>query len=778
MLQIAPDYHNRKYLIEAAPTAADGDIGTYSFDLRELFRILRRRRRTIIVTALVLLAIALLVCLIVTPRYTATSTVLIDPHRSSFIDSNNNQPAPTNFASDDANVNSQALLIQSNAVLQRVVEQLDLAHDPEFGPHSSLLDPIKRLFSSTRELAPGQSEEDVAKAQTVDFLADKRLKVARNGTTFLVDLNVTSENPEKAAKIANAIAEAYFYDQVQSKFDTKKIAGSWFNKQIEELKSQVMASDRAVEEFRAANNLTIAQGVTVNDQQLADLNNKLIDAHVQTAEARAKFEQVQNIAKTKADPGTLDQALSSEVIARLRSQYADVSKNLADVSSKYGPQHPMVVNARAQVRETQKLINEEVQRILDSTRQAYQVAQSREEALQKSLDNLKQVSDDSGRERVRLRELQRVADANRTLYESFLTRYKETSAQETLDLPDSRVVSKADIPIKPSFPKTVLILALVLVAGTGFGCLLAIAVDYFDRRVKSPRQAEIITGVPTLAALPLIGTRELASRAIRGRQELSEYDPNAVRLLPPAMQPPLMRYVLDEPTSLFAEAVRAVRLSVQRASRTEPVKSVMVSSAIDGEGKTTLAVNLAHSLAAVGARTLLIEGDLRNPEMSRSLCPRATAGVIEVATGRARFDQALFIDRTTGLAVLPSSPRQRTAGINDFVFSDAMSNLHEHLRQHFDYVIIDSPPLVPLVDARAMAEIADRIVLAMRWDSTPKDVIAQALETLAPVHDRLLGTVLTRVDMHRLRLYDYYRSSSYVTPYSYLGQPRVENTPS
>src|SRR5262245_34444144 len=134
MLQIAPDYHNRKYLVEAAPAAAaDSDVGTYWFDLRELFRILRRRRRTIIVTAVVLLALALLFCLIVTPRYTATSTVLIDPHRSSFIDNNTNQPVPANFASDDANVNSQALLIQSNTVLQRVVEQLNLAHDPEFG---------------------------------------------------------------------------------------------------------------------------------------------------------------------------------------------------------------------------------------------------------------------------------------------------------------------------------------------------------------------------------------------------------------------------------------------------------------------------------------------------------------------------------------------------------------------------------------------------------------------------------------------------------------------
>ena len=776
MLQRTSDYQNRKDLMESVPSFSDGEARGYSVDLRELVQILSRRRWIVILSTLALLVVAAAFLLIVTPRYTATATVLIDPHRSSVVDNNSNQPAAANSAADDSVINSQVSLIQSVAVLQRVVSQLNLARDPEFGPHSSIFSPIRRLFTAPKALAPGQTEEDVAKAAALDFLLRKRLKVARDTTTFVINVDVSSEDPEKAAKIANAIVDSYFSEQVRSRYDTQKIAASWFNKQIEDLKSQVLASDKAVEEFKAAHSLTIAQGSTLNDQQLGDLNNKLIESHVQTAEARAKFEQVQNIVKTKADPGTLAQALSSDVIARLRTQYADVAKNLADVSSKFGSQHPLVVNARAQLRETQKLIDEEVRRILDSTRQALQVAQSREDALQKSLDNLTHVSNTLGNDQVRLRELQREADANRTLYASFLARYKETSAQESVELPDSRVVSKADIPISPSFPKTTLILALALFGGVGIGSVLAFAADHFDRRVKSLRQAEEITGVPTLAAVPMIGPRELAGRAIRGRQALSTYDPNAMGMLAPALRPPLMRYVLEEPTSLFAESVRAVRLAIQRASRTAPVKTVMVSSSVDGEGKTTLAVNLALSLASLGMRTVLVEGDLRNPEMSRSLCPRARIGAIEVATNRAGFDKALLVDRATGLAVLPSPSNQRTLANNEFVFSEAMSNILDRLRQHFDYVIIDLPPLIPLVDARALAEIVDRVVLTIRWDSTPQDVVAQAFGTLALAYDRVLGTVLTRVDMQRLRFYDYYQSSYYLSPYSYHGQPRVERT--
>jgi|GEM_PF-403146 len=784
MLQPAADYPFRRDVIEAVPVVSDGMGGEVPLGLREIVRILRRRLRIIVLTTLALSATAVLFLLLVTPRYTATATILIDPHRSNVVDTTGNRPAPpSNYDSDNAYVNSQVSLIQSDAVLQPVVNELNLAHDPEFGPHRSVIDvillPIKWLLTPARPAVPGRTEEDVAKAQALSFLQQHRLTVKRELTTFLVDISVTAKDPSKAARIANAVVNSYFEELVRGKYDTNKIASSWFDKQVAQLKSKVLASERAVEEFRAANNLTLAQGatvvpgVTVSDQQLVDLNNKLIDAHAQTAEARAKFEQVQNIAKGKADPGALSDALSSPVITQLRTQYAQVAKNLAEVSSKYGPQHPLVLNAKAQLQETQRLINQEIQRILDGARQAYQIAKSREDALQQSLDNLKHITDETGKVRVRLRELQREADANRTLYESFLARYKETSAHETLDMPDSRLVSKAEIPVSPSFPKTFLVLAAALAGGLGLGCGLAIAVDYFDRRVKSPRQAEELTHIPTLAALPVIGERELARRAIRGRQELSRYDPHAVDMLPAAMQPPLMRYVLEEPTSLFAESVRAVRLAIQRAGRSAPVKSIMVSSSVDGEGKTTLAVNLALSLAATGARTILVEGDLRNPEMSRSLCPSARVGGIEVALGTTRFEQALFVDRATGLAVLPSPPRRQSSGISEFVFSSAMSNMLERLREHFDYVIIDAPPLVPLVDARALAELADRVILAIRWDSTPQDVVTQALATLAPAFDRVLGTVLTRVDMQRLRFYDYYGGSSYIAPYSYLGQPRA-----
>lgn len=764
MLQRSSDYEPR-LADEHTGTAATRRWSQPTVDLREMARILWRRWKVAAIAPAVLIALAAIYVLMSTTLYTATSTVLVDPRRANVVD--NNQTVLSNFGTDDATIESQTLLIQSGAILQRVVERLKLTQDEEFSPRPGLLDPIKRLFKSSPP-ADGASPEDAAKANSVDIL-QQRMKVTRQGTTFLVDINVSSEEPKKAAVIANAVAQAYFEEQVRAKTDATRIAANWLNNQIDALKSRVVASEKAVEDYRAANNLSVSQGVTVNDQQITDLNNKLVAARVQTAEAKAKYDQAQQLAKSGGDPGGINAAISSETIIKLRGQYADIAKNEADLSSKYGARHPLVANVRAQLRDTQRLINDEIRRVLESTKHDYDVAKSRETSLQNSLDQLQNVSSASGQAQVRLHELQREAEANRTLYESYLARYKETTSQESLEMPDSRVVTQASIPIRPSSPKTRLVLGLALIFGLGIGCVVAFLVDYLDRRIKTLEQAEEITGVPALAALPSIGARELASRAKRGRDELDQYDPHTVRLLPPSLQPPLMRYAIDEPGTFFAEAIRAVRLSIQRTLRIQPVKVILVSSSLDSEGKTTLASNLALSLATLGIKTLLIDGDLRNPSLTRSLCPHADAGLLEVATGQAPLERAIHFDRHSGLSILPSPAIRNVDVITELMFSEQMSDILDHLRTRYELIVIDSPPLVPLVDGRALAELSDRIVLAVGWDQTPQEVVSHTVDMLGPVHERILGTVLTKVDLSRLRFYDYYRSSAYLKPYGANG---------
>jgi capsular exopolysaccharide synthesis family protein len=615
----------------------DPDLLTLSpvLTVRESIQILLRRRWIVIGSVVTIVGLVAGFIAIATPLYSATSTLLVDPRRSQATQTSDQVP---NFTSFNPVVDSEVLVIGSKAVLQPVVEKLKLDQDPEFGPHSSwygfflgLLNLGQKLQSRGPESElPDQSPEDLAKTKTIETL-QRRLDVQRQSTSFVITISVTSEVPQKAAKIANAIADAYLNESVRNYNNASKIAASWFNQQLDDLKE-------------------------------------------------------------------------------------------------------------------------------------------RERVLQDRLVHLPP-SNDSGAT-VRLRELVRELGVNRAMFDSLLTRYKQTTAKGDLQLPESRILANADIPTGPSFPKSLLMFALALPAGLAFGVGVAFAVDFLDNRVKTPQHAEAITSVPTLAMIPTVNARALARHARIKRKalkELNEHDSKTTGLLMPALQPPLMRYVLEKPTSLFAEGVRAVRLAVQRGANSKSTKLILVSSSISGEGKTTLAVNLALSLATMGARTILLDGDLRNPEMTRSLCPQVEYGLIETATGRAPIERAVLIDKPTGLFVLPSVPRNATF-VNEFIFSYPMIQLLENLRKHFDFVVVDAPPIMPLVEARALAETADGIVLAIRCDATTQDVVVQSLGVLSPVRDRLLGTVLTRVDLRRLRYYGHSRSTSLAGSYSYLGQ--------
>jgi exopolysaccharide transport family protein len=770
MLQRATEYRPVP-VADYEHAGASRSAGRDNVTISEIVRILRRRLVVILATMAVFTLVAVLIVVFARPIYTATSTILIDPRRPNIVNlDNKSQATAQSPQTDDAAIESQVLLVQSIAVLRRVVESMKLTEDPEFIPRRSLLGTLSGLLMSN-ERQNGDAQEFRVNA-AVSILQSK-LKVARQRNTFLVDINVGAHEPGRAAEISNAIADAYFEELIRSKSDATKTVADWLNGQLNELKSRLETSDRAVERYRGEHNLMLTKGETVNSQQVSDLNGKLIEARAEAAEARAKYDQVAQIAQSKADPGSLTEALASDTIARLRTQYAQLRINEADLSNRYGAQHPQVKAVNAQLRDTQKLISSEVARILQSRRHGYEVAAAREQSLQKSLNALQDVSSASGQAEVRLRELQREADANRSLYESFLGNYKEATARESFQLPEARLVTRASVPVQPSFPRPLLFLGLAIPLGAAFGALFAVGIDRLDRRVKTMDQIEAISGMPGIATLPLIGLRELSHMSKRGRRELSEYQAESPRILPLALQPPLMRYIVEEPNSVFAEAIRAVRLSVQRAARSRPMQVIMLTSAIDGEGKTTLAANLALSYAMLGVRTLLIEGDMRNPEVSRSLCPNAEVGLFDVALGRASLQQAVLTEKATRLSVLPSPMSEDMATMTEFAYSEAMSMIMSELRRHFEMIVIDAPPLIPLVESRALSEYADGIVLAVGWDRTPEDLVAQAVDLLSPIRERVLGAVLTGADLRRLRGYDYYQSAAYIKPYHQAGMRRA-----
>jgi capsular exopolysaccharide synthesis family protein len=364
----------------------------------------------------------------------------------------------------------------------------------------------------------------------------------------------------------------------------------------------------------------------------------------------------------------------------------------------------------------------------------------------------------------RLAELQRDADANRALYGRFLARSQGPVAQDDLETLDSRIVTRADVPVSPSIPNIPLTLGMALLIGLGFGCILALAVDYLDRRIKTQDQAKA-SGFPSLAAIPEVNARELAHLARCGRADLESYDLRRTRLLPAGLQPPILRYAISQPMSPFAEAIRSVRFALQHEARARTAQVISITSAMGGEGKTTVATNLAQSLSVLGIKVVLVEGDLRNPQLSRALCPAVRSGLLEVALAEMPLNQAILVDPATNLAIMPAPLPKDVALLTEFASSEGMSAILTELRSHFDVMIVDAPPLLPLVDGRAIVEQSDAVILTVGWNRTPRDMFLRAVELLGPVHDRVIGSVLTRVDLGRLKLYEAFDSNLYSSAY-------------
>lgn len=714
---------------------ADGD----GLDLRQLQDFVARRWKLVLSTAAVVMALTFLVLLTLTPRYTATAQVLLEPRKEKIFGSDSILPE---LNLDNNNVDSQLSVLQSITLLRRVVEKEKLTKDPEFSkpPGAGLLGLLTSLFKS------GEDDEAAEKGRDGDVPADvlrsiellrEALAVQRVNRTYVLAISVTSEDRLKAMRLANSIADAYVVDQLDARYEQAKRASSWLSERMDGLREQLRLSEEAVATFRKEHNLVATTSdakVAISEQQLSELNAKLIAARAETAEKRAKYEQAATVAKRGGNLQAIPDVVRSSVISNLRTQQAEVARKEADLAAHHGDQHPLVINARAERRDIDRSIAAEVQRVLINLKNDFDVAQSREQSLQSSLA---QISGETGLDNsvgVRLRELERVNAANKTLYENFLARARLTQEQSSFEEREARIISPATRPEKPSFPKKLFIEAIAGVVGLLLGVSGGVALDMVNAGFSSAREIEEKLGQPVLASVPLLSDKE---RTI---------DKKA---LDPA------HYLAAKPLSRYAEAVRGIRVGIQMADVDHPAKVVLVTSSIPSEGKSTLARSLAFSAAKAGQNVLLIDCDLRHPSVTKHFGSEAKSGVVDLLTGAAEFEDVVL--RQGGVSILPAGSKSQNPP--DLLGSERMKSVIEKLRHVFDYIIIDSPPVGPVIDAKVLAALADKVIFCARWRSTAREVIADNVNYFA--RDRkLAGVVLTQTDESKTPRYGAYRHYS------------------
>lgn len=715
-----------------------------SVDLRRLMVAFRRRLRLFAAVALAVLLVSILVTLQATPKYTASASVMLDTRQERV---SNVEEVLSGLPADSGAVDTEVEVLKSRQLAERVVKSLKLEQDPEFNAALRKPGGVKMVIGGIGSLlglkGPDAEQLNAVQAQRRhEQIVDRVLSglaVKRAGLTYVIKVNYESENAAKSAMIANKFSELYLLEQMEAKFDATQQATTWLNGRLGELRGQVQADDAAVQQYKIANNLLSASGTNLTEQEISNYNVTLSQAQAQVAEDQARLVTARAQLARGSTGDDVGEALSSPVVQQLRQQRAAVSAQVADLQGRYGERHPEMLKAKRQLSDIDNQIQQEIQRIISNLEAKTSVSRQRAAAVGGSLGGAKGTLAANSRAMVRLNELQRNAEASKTLYESYLSRYKETSTQQGIEQSDARVVSKAKIPTGQSSPNVSLNLILGLLLALGVGAGAVILAEMLDAGLATAEDVERRLDTSYLGAIPLLGS------VAEGKTE-SPID-----------------YVVHKPLSSFSESFRSLRASILYSRLGEPVKVVAVTSALPGEGKTTTSLCLARSSALQGLRTVIVDCDLRRQTVNRMLDQEPTIGLIEVLGGEASLDQALVFDAASGAYFLPLAKTSFTP--KDVFGTSAMDKLLSDLRARFDFIVLDTAPLLPVADTRVLAPKADVVVFLARWRKTPQHAIEAAFRMLSGTGAHLAGVALTQVDMKQQSKYGYGDPGYYYSEY-------------
>jgi exopolysaccharide transport family protein len=736
-----------QFLNQPYETEPKGDSVTGLTQVRDFLS--RQWRLIAIITGLSIVIGALYIWTAPT-KYTAQADMIIDTKRVTWTQS---ELSTENRSVEDASVESEIETTKSEKVALAVIKRLQLTADPEFtGAGDGVLPRIFSLFQTSPNSdnsEPAASDEEIVRRALGVFKGN--LKVLRLGRSYIEQIQYTSLSREKAATIANAVADAYIEDQLQAKFEATRRASEWLQQRIGELRQQASNAFKEVQDFKSENSIIIGvDGKLASEVELDQLGTALAKARSDTTQARAKVDRITRVMEQRSVKGDLEipdpvvtDALSNPVITRLRQQFLDDQGKESEWSTRYGPEHTAARNLRAEMAGLRRAIWDEVARIAESYKSELQIARSQEEAIDKRMMEVFQKSGSARQAQVRLRELETASNTYRGIYETFLTRFTQSVQQQSFPSTEARLVTVATPPAQPSSPRIALTMALATLCGLGVGGLAAFAREQMNHQIHTRAQIEGLLNASCLAVLPAFKGTKLGLNRPRAMRDSRAF-----------------RHIIGAaPFSSTAEALRYIKVAIDL--HPAGAKIIGVVSALPGEGKTTIATSLAAFLAKAGARTLLIDADLRNPAMTGALGYSNAPGLLNMVADRSDFRDLVISDIKFGFDFLPGSGRIKTSNSSDILTTSTVKDMLKAASSEYDYILVDLPPILPVVDVKATAHLFDAFVLVVEWGATSTDEIIKAVRTSPVLSERLLGAVLNKTDEAVMRRFEGYTDRRY-----------------
>jgi len=645
---------------------------------------------------------------IATPTYRSTAVVMLNNREEQVVDVGS---VLGGLGSDTEVVNTEVEILRSRSLLAKVVDDLELISDPEFNKSlvppsnfSKLKSKVRTLLSPTFE--PSRSNEMRQMQSTIDALLAS-LTIRNIPQSLVFEVTVETTSPEKSARIADALVDLYILNQLEVKFEATEQATTWLTERVTDLQVELENAEEKVKDFRASTTLVSQEQLEGLEVQVKDIRERIDDTQADQENLQTQLESI----RAATDP--------REVVEITRdSQLQGFLPRIEDPS----------VAEKFQTR----LSEIETRLQLNIDRDSAQLS-----SLRSSLRSLEKQIERQSEDLIELQQLTREAEASRLLYEYFLTRLKETSAQQGVQQADSRMISPAVIPPEPASPRKRFILVSSITLGFILGVGLVLLLESRNRSFRTATQLEEVTGYSTIGQLPLIPAR-------RRKDAIS--------------------YLKEKPSSAAAEAIRNLRTSVMLSNIDNPPKVIMTSSAVSGEGKTTVALSLALNFSSMGKKVLLVEGEIRRRVFGQYLNADRSEGIVKVLDGSRTFDEVVVNSELLGVDVLLGDEGKSNAA--DIFSSERFSSLIAELRDRYDIIIIDTPPVLIVPDARVIAQQVDTTVFVVKWDGTEQEQVIAALREFESVSRPVSGLVLNQISPRGMKRYGYGNSYG---PYSAYG---------
>ena len=721
-------------------------------DLRDYLRVILKQRWIIIAFFAIVVIVVAIYVLTATPIYKASTRLVIEKENPNVVSIE--EVMAVNASGTDY-YQTQYKIIESRTVAREVIKRLRLDQSEEFcpSPKDDFISNLKNTISDFKNsiISLLKTDETSKEKETEEYSRDSklvsafisRIEVSPIRNSRLVDISFEAKDPVLAFRIANTLASAYIDHNLEIKLSAAQGAMKWLNNRVYDERIKVEKAERALLRYKEENRIITdfsSDVEHVSAQKLAQLNTQVVDMESNRVEAETRFKQAAALIGHSDMLDSVPEVLNNELIRQIKSMEVNLYQRMSEFSKKYGKNHPQMVAIDSELKTLQKRKSQEINRVINSLKNEYKVALAKEESLKDALSKQKEELLDLNEKAIQYGVLRREVESAQNIYEMLIKRFKETSLSENMRAGNIRIIDKAEVPKTPVKPKKRVSIILAMIVGLFGGTGLAFLLEYLDNTIKTPDDLKQYLNIPDLGPVPLFAAENKGNPG-KGKDRTSDL------------------IALHSPRSTASESYRGIRTNIMFSTAESVPQVILVSSSGPREGKTITAANIAITMAQAGSKIIILDCDMRRPEIHNLFGATRDRGMSNILVGVDNIGEIIQSTEIPNLDVITSGPIPPNP--SEMLGSKRMESLLVALRKKYDHILIDSPPVTAVTDALVLSKSADGVIMVIRTGDMARQIVKNGIGQFNNVGAHIIGAVLNGIDLSSSKYsyyyYQYYR---------------------